>query len=474
MTLEYLVSLDMKGIHDYIFGTNKLREIRGASVLLDRLNRETPLNELCSGKYGQQGQDWIPIVLGGGNIKVLFRDKAKTEKFKNFLEVSFRKQTFGSKVSVTVSEKNGDNDKQWLKRIGREIQREKFLRGEQNQIMACSFFKACKACGLYPAEHPDTRIKKIRYICKSCYKKIEESEKYKNLEIYKELSKTRNELKLPREFSEIGKESKPEGYMGFIYADANRMGEYLSKIKTFNDLENFSADIHKSNLDATVSAISNNFDSNYLPVQVILAGGDDLILALPADKAIDVAIDFCGNFNINLSHREISTSAAIVICHDSLPIKNILDVAESLLKNAKLESRNNGGGTYIDFIVTSGSALEDPILKRERELTIRDSGVHRVTKRPYSHEDIKILRDNVKALKKNNFPKNKLRMLYECLFSGHDRSMLDAYYFKTRLSERHRELMNGLKLDLFPWQQKELSEYTTIIADIVELYEFIH
>lgn len=472
--MEYLVSLDMKGIHDYIFGTNKLREIRGASVLLDRLNREAPLNELNNGSYGQQGHDWTSIVLGGGNIKVLFKDKSKAEKFKTFLKNNFTKNALGFKISVTVSEKNADNEEQWLQRIEREIQREKSLRGEQIQIMTCSFFKACAACGLYPAEYPDTRIEEIRYICESCYKKVRESEKYKDIEIYKEFSKTRNELKLPKEFSEIGKASKPEGYMGFIYADANRMGEYLSGIKTFNELARFSSDIHKSNRDATVSAISNKFDGNYLPVQIILAGGDDLILALPADKAIDVAIDFCDNFNRSLSHHEILTSAAIVICHDSLPIKNILDVAESLLKNAKAESRSNGGGTYMDFIVTSGSALEDPILKRKRELTITERGTHHLTKRPYPLKDIKILRDRVKAFKEDNFPKNKLRMLYECLFSGHDRSILDARYIKTRLSKRHENLINELKLDLFPWQQKEFNEYTTLIADIVELYEFIH
>jgi len=70
MTYNYLVSLDIGGIHEYIFGTNKLREIRGASILLDSLNRTIP--------SGKKTLDWESIVAGGGIIKVLFvvKDKA--------------------------------------------------------------------------------------------------------------------------------------------------------------------------------------------------------------------------------------------------------------------------------------------------------------------------------------------------------------------------------------------------------------
>lgn len=472
--MEYLVSLDIRGIHDYIFGTNKLREIRGASILFDRLNRKIPLNELSNGQYGTQGYDWDAIVLGGGNIKVLFKDKGRSEKFKNFLRDSFRREAPGSRASIFVSRKNTVKEQQWVKRIERELQTKKLLYEERNQIMTSGYFKTCEACGRYPAEYSDTRPEETRYICGSCHEKVNASEKYKDMEIYERLSETRNKIALPKDFSSIGNVSNPEGYMGFIYADANRMGEYLAKIKSFDELKRFSLEIHKANLNATVLAINNWFNDDALPFQVILAGGDDLILALPADKAIDMAIDFCDNFNKNLSPRGISTSAAVVICHDSLPIRNVLDVAESLLKNAKLASRNNGGGTYLDFVVTSGSALEDPIFKREKELRINDSGIHHITKRPYSLGDMKALRKTIRDLKEKDFPKNKLYMLYENLFKGHTQSILDSCYIKTRLSKQHRDLIENLQLSLFPWQEKGINEYMTQIGDTVELYDFIH
>ena len=479
MTWQYAIALDIGGIHDYIFGTNKLREIRGASILLDKLNREFPIEELRNGNYGTEDVDWKAVITAGGNIKVLFKDRKKAEKFKNYLCELFNNNAPNAKVTVIVTARHGLNEEQqWLKKMEKELQREKLLHREKKQILTSGFFKACEACGLYPAEEYDTS--RNRYICKSCYHKVKESKNYIKIEIYDEIKKkiNSNNLELPEDFSQIGEASDPRGYMGFIYADGNKMGERLSGIKTIDELKRFSSDVHKATLDATVSAINKHFPSKDLPIQIILAGGDDLILALPAHKTIDVVIDFCEAFNSNSSSFDITTSAGVVICHDSLPIKNILNAAEALLKNAKAESRKNGGGkTYIDFSVVTSSVLENPVSKRMREMVIEDMGIHYITKRPYSVEGLKDLRDTIKAFKERGFPKNKLNMLYTSLFKGHYQSILDACYIKTRLSEEHTDLINNLisslNISRFPWEELKANEYTTPFGDIVELYEFI-
>jgi len=469
MNWEYLVSLDIGSIHDYIFGTNKLREIRGASILLDKLNRKFPINELKNGEYG----DWESVIFAGGNIKILFKEKTKAEGYKEYLANLFRDKAPGAKVTVIVSGRKGLNEEQWIKKAEKELQSAKSLCKGKEQILTCGFFKICEACGLYPAEKEDVRPEGGRYICKTCYQKVEESKNYRDTEIYKEITKGRDILDFPNEFSEIGKESEPEGYIGFIYADGNRMGEHISKITSFSELQSFSSDVHNATLKATISAINNHFHGDYLPIQVILAGGDDLILALPAQKAIDVAIDFCEKFNEQLLSRSITTCAGIVICHDSLPIKNVLSAADALLKNAKAESRKKDGGTYMDFIVVAGSALENPISKRNRELKIEDRGTHYITKRPYSLEGIKTLRKTINTFKSMDFPKNKLKMLYASLFKGHYQSILDACYIKTRLSKEHKGLIDSLKLTRFPWEELNTNEYSTPFGDIVELYEVI-
>ncbi len=213
MCWEYMVALDIGGIHEYIFGTNKLKEIRGASILLDILNRELPDQELKSGRYGVEGKDWKAVITAGGNIKILFRDNAKAEGFKNYLSGLFKERAPGAKFTVIVGERQGLSEEKWLKKIEKELQRGKSLSREKRQILTSSYFKTCDACGLYPAEIPDHP--RERYLCKACYRKIEGSKTYKEVEIYKELEKSKGNLKLPDECNEIGKNSEPEVNMGF-------------------------------------------------------------------------------------------------------------------------------------------------------------------------------------------------------------------------------------------------------------------
>jgi len=479
---NYLVALDISAIHEYIFGTNKLREMRGASILIDNLNREISINKLKECKF--EDTDYKCVLAGGGNIKVLFSDINNAEKYKDILIKAF-KDMLGVKFAIVLSKRNDESDKQWLKRVVIELQIEKDLPKTKYQIISTGYFKACQACGKYPAEE---KAVDERFICKSCYQKIEKSKEFRQARIYKKLFDTLGfEPEFSPDFNKIGKVSEPEGYIGFIYADGNRMGTYLADIETFDELEEFSKDVDEATINATVSTLTDKFENELLdkkkdvPFQIILAGGDDLILALPANKAIDVAIDFCENFENNLSSRSITTSASIIICHDSFPIKNVLDIAESLIKNAKAESRKNmenkNGKSYLDFIVITGSSLEDPIAKREKELQYHNIfGSHHLTKRPYSLTEMEDLIVTIQELKKSEFPNNKLKALYASLFKGHIRSVMDAQYLKMRLKKEHKEALNKFisesNLD-FPWEEEDVNIYKTSIGDIIELYKFI-
>jgi hypothetical protein len=475
MSWEYLVALDINSIHEFIFGTNKLKEIRGASILLDTLNRKIPIDELK--KYGIVNVDYRCILAGGGNLKVLFADKTKAEQYQKYLIKTFKDKS-NVKFTTILSERKGELDNHWIKRIERELHKAKNLTKETFQIISSGFFKSCQACGQNPAEEKDRYAEEDRFICKSCSQKMNESRQYKKAKIYERffqevgLNPTISDDLFPSDFNEIGQKSEPKGYIGFIYADGNRMGECLEKIKSFDDLESFSESVDDATIDATVKKLAKHFIKEF-PFQIILAGGDDIILALPAHKAVDVAIDFCKNFENMLSSRKITISASIVICHDSMPIKDVLSMAESLIKNAKAESRKQSRGSYLDFAVLTGSSLEDPIKKRKNELEFESSGDHCITKRPYSLRAMEELIINIKQLKKAKFPSNKLNRLYQSLFKGHNQSILEGCYLRSSLEPKHKKLIDPLNSDKFPWKETGPSKYTTSIGDIKELYEFI-
>ena len=71
--MEHILVLDVPGIKEYVFRTERLVEIRGASALLDYLNREeTKL--FLEKKLGEKNVDCI--FAGGGTAQFIIRASA--------------------------------------------------------------------------------------------------------------------------------------------------------------------------------------------------------------------------------------------------------------------------------------------------------------------------------------------------------------------------------------------------------------
>lgn len=479
MDWKYLVILDIGKIHEYIFGTNKLREIRGASILLDTLNRENALIPL---KKKGVNEKWKCIISNGGITKVLFKNEGEAEKYREYLKELYYKEAAGIDLSLIVSKKKESwSEEDWIDQAERELQRKKLCKELKMQALTSAYFKTCQACGLYPVEERDHE----RFVCRACFQKIKKAKQYTEMRIYKRLFKSidLDKDKLPQEFSDIGKKSTPEGYIGFIYADGNRMGKHLERIKTFDKLKEFSNKVDNATIEAAVTAVKNNF-SDDPSFQIILAGGDDLIMAVPANKAMSVALDYCKEFNDMLKEDtkedNVTTSAAVVLCHDSLPIKHVLESAEGLLRNAKKKGKMNQ--SYIDFLATSGSTLEDPVSTRKKELEYRDyKGTISLSMRPYPVGGLKELCEIIKDMKKKDFPGNKLKALHGSLFKGYSQAIIEALYLRTRLKIKKdlthynliKQIQDNFSLDNFPWKEISVREYETPMVDLIELYEFI-
>ncbi len=489
----YLAMLDINGIHEYIFGTNKLREMRGASILLDNLNRVQSIKILDDEKYATKKTDYDCIIANGGIIKVRFKKGDKAEEYIKDLQALFNEKASGVGITVEISEKNNSwSEEEWIDHSERKLQKKKLYKQIKNQTLTSGYFKTCQACGLYPAEKKDEE----RFVCRVCNQKIQMASEYKDMEVYKQYEERYNLKypdekfnieKLPKKFSDIGLSSNPEGYIGFIYADGNKMGKHIENLKSFDGLKNFSKKVDKATIDSSVTAIMNNLKKD-MAFQIILAGGDDLIIAVPAQKAISVAIDFCEEFNRHFDDQKeddrVTTSAAVVLCHDTMPIKNILESAEGLLKNAKSKGVKEGKNiSYIDFLVTSGSALGDPISIRNNEFKYNEfNGEISLTMRPYSIERLKEISNFIKKLKEIDFPKNKLITLYGSLFNGYSQAIIESLFLLTRLKKHkdstHYNLIMDIKksfeLELFPWNKIGTKNYQTPLIDLIELYEFIH
>jgi len=505
---NYLLLLDTDRIHDYVFATNKLKEIRGASGILDELNSEQ--TEPPAVTFGMVEK----VFLGGGSGKLIFDNPNKAKNFCLELKKLYHKKTDGA-TSITTAcvERMVFGGKQeefrnWIDRGEKKLRKQKDSKYHRFQPLTNPYFKICESTGISPAEkvgQGDSRL-----ICQASYIKRQQEEdkesvffrKFKQFlerpdnvvlrEKVKEnwmllFNKQINEL-LPEAIDDIGVSSS--GYVGLIYADGNRMGQKLATFNSPSEYREFSDKVKNGMQDTLFKALAchlgMNLKQNCFPFEILLLGGDDLIVVVPANKAVEIAKGFCDYFK---ETTNVSISAGVVLTHANYPIYRMIDHAENLLKSAKRLSNklyrdSETEVNAIDFMVLKGALLQDVKEMRENELSYNSDeyiGTEpnlKLYQRPYTTEKLGELIDWIKKLKRSDFPNNKLKAMYEALYRGKMQAMLDYLLITSRLKKETRQVMKQFwwhwegGLSSFPWQKKD-HEYVTPFIDLIELYEFV-
>jgi len=482
---QFLALLEVDKIHNYIFATNKLKEIRGASYLLSEINEKKTI-EIIKSSYSIAKR----ILNIGGMTKVIFDDEDAAKAFLSEVEKLYK--NVGISVTTHIEPING-NFSSALGRGEKAIRRKKESKQYSYQLNTSPYYKRCSLCSIYPAIKKD---KKYDWLCASCSAKRGQSKE--ELDIHKMIKKKFKEngrdIIFPSEFSKIGESSKRDGYMGFIIADANRMGEKIRGIQNQDKLRQFSEKVEKINKSCLVDAIWHAFENttlkdkkdNLLPVNILILGGDDIMMVTTAETATKIALEYCENFQKyskeDSSTREISISAGVVIAKDTYPINSYVTLGEELLKIAKKKSReyrkeDKEVGTIDYKVVTAASSESIKISRYKKERYYKkDNNEFLLTFKPYSLEDMKKLIDFCTDFKKNNFPRNKIKSLEKILRLGKDASILEFLTMKSRLSKEQRELMDKFleefsMINHLPWI-KEKNEYKSNLLDLVEIYDF--
>ena len=311
-----LVAFDTDRIKSYVFGTDKLKEVRGASALLDKLNRKTMRTEARSFKDAQIH----PIYTNGGQgLFVVIADNANqiATDFGKRVQREFMQTTHGG-ASVTYviqplpddlpDEIDALKDRDLstyfsLLRIQMEI-----TKGTPSDTIALPshpLMRQCDACGIRYAEEKVIENDKQddQFYCLSCREKqVEDSDIKQNLpgilKRYRNNDLNEKEIldkgvwerityylkEAGYEFSPFGEQLTPERpndfnafrpfteakeYIGLIYADANNMGEKVAQQTTLNEYEEFATIVDQAIHEAMSNAIK-----KHLPIVQVSAQDD--------------------------------------------------------------------------------------------------------------------------------------------------------------------------------------------------------
>jgi len=278
------------------------------------------------------------------------------------------------------------------------------------------------------------------------------------------------------------------------------MGRVLEQLNTVEEYSRFARLMDDLLLRITYRALMERGQSKSgKPLfEVLMAGGDDLMLVTTPDIAFDVLSDITRNFEMYsraLSEGGLSLGTGIVIAHARYPISTMQQLATDLQKRAKRRSFETGGGSAVDFAVVTAAGSED--LERIRDTVLTEKGFtfppsgqakYRLTQRPYTLDEMDRLVGCVRRLKSAEMPQSQLQMMYESLFHSPMHASLAAVQTLGRVKEKPRKALweffqqFGVQTAVTapPWQergekdeQEERQVRYTALGDLVEIYSFL-
>ncbi|NLX99915.1 MAG: hypothetical protein GXY83_27775 [Rhodopirellula sp.] len=324
------------------------------------------------------------------------------------------------------------------------------------------------------------------------------------------------------DFAIIGKASERSGYIGLVYADGNAMGRLVQELdaaetcQSFSDLVDSSirnACFHaleavlKSEVDAIRRSVASGLRPKPVPADILLLGGDDLMVVLPADRALSFALTISEHFERltqeaiakqsgacrkffqdRLKDRGLTISCGVAVGRANYPFYLLLNLAEELLQNAKRAGHAArqkedlyAMPSFLDFHVVAGAASHE--LKHVREDDYFTETKQSRTLRPLSHGQLLALQQAVAQLRSVRFPRSKLHDLFEAALdpspSGAEHRLREIFS-RCRDTERQPERWSLWQavaqmsprhdVSNFPWLD-QADKRITPIADLVEAYD---
>ncbi|HVB24682.1 MAG TPA: hypothetical protein VNG51_22280 [Ktedonobacteraceae bacterium] len=591
--VDVLIAFDTDHIKKYVFGTDTLKEIRGASSLLDRLNRVEMENVAKEKQI-----DVFPIYTNGGSGLFLV-EKGQEDTFGKAVQAKYRELTGGgSSITYIVQELPPDAPQdrdellkfpmqKTLKLMRYKLRAQKDIPQEYIALPSHPFMRPCSECGIEYAGNielgayeqdvslieteeieqgldEDELNEQVEFLCMSCRNKLIEDEKVKkriqpsirhyrgNLvgkspvheesplwdALIKNLHRHLNyrlpfDTKRPQDFNVFRAFKGAKDYIALIYADGNNMGKTIEGFRTLNEIQAFAERVDSAVMMATSSAIAEHLQVGRLtkpgvelprgegeplfPFDILLLGGDDLVMVTPASVALDVALTITNEFHkltkdSDPKKKGYTLSVGVVLAPMKYPFGMLLELAETTLKFAKKKAAkrqldatgvDQGETGMINFMTVLGSAGRNfskfyGVLKSTKEEKDRTGQDFYATLRPYDTEQFSLLLEDIRKGRKKNLGRTKLHQLRGAILEKNlTTSISDVraglrnwnkeqsnfvvdhlYAFAARYQQQQSKEDDPSSLFYrvtFPWfaDGKDANIYRTSLLDFVELYDFV-
>lgn len=411
---KYLYGAAVQGIQGFIFQTNKLRDIVGASELVEEICT-TKFASLVSGKElaYKEAKDYLKadenaILFAAGNVKYIFETKEACEKVARVFPKEISEFAPGITVSQAVVKMEGKFEKfedavnELEKRL--RTQRNKpmksqtlgmmgILRSRQTGLPVVSklndsgndeLIDSATWAKLYEFSRKENKVRKktTLKLCQKAFVKENDDKK----------------IKAEQVAFDIEKITQNNDWIAVIHADGNGLGQIVQKVgKIEKDFKEFSQLLDEATTLAAVKAykaVKEDFsksdkENDFIPIRPIVLGGDDLTVVCRADLALKYTETFIKEFENQTKEKlgkiitdnnvfekggikdRLTACAGIAYVKSSYPFYYAYELAEALCATAKKDAKAGLDGelpkSCLMFHKVQDSFTEDwsAIVKRE-------------------------------------------------------------------------------------------------------------
>ena len=471
----YIAIYDVRGIQNYIFRTNAVKEIIGASKIVDKLiinEFAYATNKIKTEKEIKEDEivlDWDKqkeylfdtnsnikievLYYGGGNLVVLFRNEELCKTISIEMAKNIIKNAYGLSLVYAYTEKTQDYNDDWVK-----------LKQKLSEIKAVTSLN--KPAGILPIVRYDGVT--VKPLSKKYDGKMVIYEAYQKLKKAEEVATEKSEY--IKEFDKM-RTSNEEGLIAIVHIDGNSMGanirEIMKDTNTYQEavckMREISRNIHEvfevkaiNSVKEKINYICKKHDieikNNELPFRPIIQAGDDITFVCNERIALDIVKEYINSIKKGFMYEqkyEFSACAGIAIVHSHFPFYKGYQIAEQCCAIAKIRAKNEGMvngkiGNFVDFeYCYSGNTVELEDSRKRNYCNIE--GIN-LLKRPYGiYNEDEVLNETQKNFDLKVFEED-LQML-KGISRGTAKAFRDAYYKETATVNtlfKRQEIKNGI------------------------------
>ncbi|MBD3866182.1 Cas10/Cmr2 second palm domain-containing protein [Campylobacter fetus] len=279
---KYLYGASIQGIQEFIFKTNKLAQIVGASEILKSIHDDF--------EQSYRVNNHEIYLNAAGNIKIILSDKNALEKIVKEFPKKVMQKAYGISISQAVVEINNNNP-------------------TTNELkLLDDKLKAGRNKAAIPL---DIRFSIMDFVRNTARPSVPNEKKISNTE---KIDKGSLQKYKKSDKNEISAIKNKKNKIAVIHADGNNLGDLIPNLENISD---FSKNLNKAIKEAFDMATKTIKKDKF---REIILGGDDMTIICDADFALDFTKIYLTKFEeltTKFKKYPLTACAGIAFCNEN-------------------------------------------------------------------------------------------------------------------------------------------------------------